>query len=175
MTRSSAYVPLTPDGRVLLQHRDGGAPRYPNCWALFGGARKDGETAEQCLVREVREELGRDPEPFELVGEVTCELTGRKVDVFAAALVNQDLEALRAGQTEGDTLDLFPVADVLARKLVMPEHCREAVQLVGNWCKVAGRLSLDRVLYGFSAHEVKGVEVERVEPTALLYKRVGQQ
>jgi 8-oxo-dGTP pyrophosphatase MutT (NUDIX family) len=135
VNHSSAYVPLTPDGRVLLQHRDGGAPRYPNCWALFGGARKDGETAEQCLVREVREELGCDPAPYELVGEVTCEMTGRKVDVFAAALVNPELEALRAAQTEGDTLDLWPISDVIVGAITMPVHCREAVAMVSHWVR----------------------------------------
>ena len=55
-----------PDGRVLLIRRPDHARTDPGLWDLPGGKMDDGETLEQVLVREVREETGLDV----AVGEV---------------------------------------------------------------------------------------------------------
>jgi 8-oxo-dGTP diphosphatase len=39
---------------------------YPNTWDVPGGHVEEGETAAQCIVREMREEMGLDLEGFEL-------------------------------------------------------------------------------------------------------------
>lgn len=44
--------------RVLLQKRDTNAPVNPNLWAFFGGVGEKGEAPEDCVVRELQEELG---------------------------------------------------------------------------------------------------------------------
>lgn len=44
--------------RVLLCHRAPDRSWYPDAWDLPGGHVEDGETPEQALVRELREELG---------------------------------------------------------------------------------------------------------------------
>ena len=46
------------NNKYLIQLRDNKKNiLYPNHWALFGGRFKKNETAQECLIREIREEL----------------------------------------------------------------------------------------------------------------------
>ena len=49
---------LVEGDRVLLAHRHPRREHYPDCWDVVGGHIEAGETPEQALVRECREELG---------------------------------------------------------------------------------------------------------------------
>lgn len=53
-----AVAVLVRDDRVLLGHRHPQRLYYPDCWDAVGGHIEAGETPEQALVRECREELG---------------------------------------------------------------------------------------------------------------------
>lgn len=55
-------------GRVLLVRRAPARRFYPDMWDLFGGHVEAGESAEDALRREAREELGVDVGSFELLG-----------------------------------------------------------------------------------------------------------
>ncbi|MBI4550664.1 MAG: NUDIX domain-containing protein [Candidatus Latescibacteria bacterium] len=57
---------VNPDGEILVHHRDND-PRilFPDQWSIIGGHVEDGETPEQALIREVREEIGHDLTQFE--------------------------------------------------------------------------------------------------------------
>jgi mutator protein MutT len=60
---ATAAVVFDEAGRLLLQRRtDNGL------WALPGGTMEIGETADQCIVREVQEETGYEVEVVRLVG-----------------------------------------------------------------------------------------------------------
>lgn len=53
---NAASVAIVRDGRVLIIKR-AYAP-YQNLWTFPGGSMEPGESAEQCAIREVEEELG---------------------------------------------------------------------------------------------------------------------
>src|SRR5689334_14488997 len=52
------------DGKILLIHRKKKGDEY---WVLVGGGVEIGETVEQALVREVREETGLEVKTFDLL------------------------------------------------------------------------------------------------------------
>ncbi len=61
---NAASVALVRNGKVLLIKR--ALPPYQHLWTFPGGRLEPGETIEQCVIREVKEELGlavRNPQP----------------------------------------------------------------------------------------------------------------
>ena len=54
--------------RILLGKRAAGRPFYPDLWDLPGGHCEPGETPEQTLVRELREEIGVTPTAWRPLG-----------------------------------------------------------------------------------------------------------
>jgi 8-oxo-dGTP pyrophosphatase MutT (NUDIX family) len=82
--RAAMLLIVTEDGGLLMHHRDDkpGIPN-PDCWAGFGGAVEDGETVQEAVRREVREETGlRIADPIFLTETVDHEGDGRAVSLF---------------------------------------------------------------------------------------------
>jgi 8-oxo-dGTP diphosphatase len=72
-------------GRLLAAQRAAPA-RYAGLWEFPGGKVEAGESPEQALVRECREELGIDVAVGGLVGEVTIDVGA--LQVYRASIVN---------------------------------------------------------------------------------------
>ena len=54
-------------GKILLGLRAPDSETYPNLWDVFGGHVEGGETIEEALVRELREELEITPTVFQFL------------------------------------------------------------------------------------------------------------
>ena len=85
---------------------------YPNMWDVPGGHVDDGETPEQCIVREMKEEMDLDLKDFELFSVI--EFTDRVEYTFwkRANLVIQSITL-----HEGQKLKWFTESEVRNTKL----------------------------------------------------------
>ncbi len=120
-TRRVAIFVLRDENRkILLQHRDAGAPTLPNYWAFFGGGIEKGETPEQAVKREAKEELQIELKPtfFKKYSYEPDELVKKLVelDMFIAPL-EWSVEQLKKQQLEGDDLGLFNFEDTKKLKI----------------------------------------------------------
>lgn len=88
-------------GRLLFEKRPVEARLAAGRLTCFGGRRESGETPEQCLRRELREELDWEPREFQdrvelwIAGELMAWFFGARLDVDIAQLrVHQGHEAV---------------------------------------------------------------------------------
>lgn len=55
---------------ILLQQRDNRPVNYPLCWTLFGGGVEEGETVQEAVERELKEEIGLEKDKILSIREV---------------------------------------------------------------------------------------------------------
>ena len=105
------------EGRLLITQRPAES-HLGGLWEFPGGKREAGETFEQCLVRELREELGIEVAVQELFDEITHDYAEKSVHLkfFICHLLAGEPQPLGcaavkwAGQAELAEHD-FPAAD----------------------------------------------------------------
>ena len=112
------------NGCYLMQQRDDvQGIFYPGYWGLFGGAMERGESAEEALVREVREELAfevRSPRYFTKV-VFDFEFAGLgKLDrfFFEVDMALSTLPDLKLG--EGRAFNVFSADQIMAEPRIVP-------------------------------------------------------
>jgi 8-oxo-dGTP pyrophosphatase MutT (NUDIX family) len=109
-------------GEILLQLRDDKPGlEYPNCWGTFGGQIEEGETPQEALIREIKEELDYDMENPELYRVYSFD--GYDIYMFSTIDKKTTLddfivqEGQRAGFFLGKRRQKFPVP-LTAEKLL---------------------------------------------------------
>ena len=110
---SSNIILMNSEKRVLLYLRDDKPTLlYPNMWALPGGYVEEGETPEQCILREIEEELGVK------LGEVILFIAAQRsygIEHTFWARVNVHLEDLVL--TEGQAIRWFTFDEIKKTEL----------------------------------------------------------
>ena len=122
-----AVAALIRDGRVLMAHRSPGRRWYPDCWDLVGGHIEAGESAEQAVVRECREELGvriLDPRPVRMA----CTDPGLEKHAFVVR--RWEGEPVNAAPDEHDQLAWCAASELAALELADPASLPDIVRLV---------------------------------------------
>ena len=97
---------LMEDGKILLIKR--AAEPFKGQWATPGGRIEDGESAEDCLKREMKEETGLEVEPIKLTGIYSDPDRDPRGVIAAAYLVKRVGGELKAGDDAGETA-WFPI------------------------------------------------------------------
>jgi mutator protein MutT len=105
------------DGKLLITQRHAKS-HLGGLWEFPGGKRKVGETFEQCLVREIREELGAEISVGELFEEILHDYPEKSVRLkfFTCKLVLGEPQPLDCAAlkwvTKAELADFeFPTAD----------------------------------------------------------------
>jgi 8-oxo-dGTP diphosphatase len=112
-----AAMLLIVTGKGLLLHLRDDKPgiAHPGCWAGFGGAVEEGETTEEALRREVREETGLEISGAAfLTAETDHEGDGREVSLF---YVTGDYRPEDIELHEGAGVGVHSLADLPRLKL----------------------------------------------------------
>ena len=112
--RVAALIPVNSLGEVLLMQRDEKPGlTFPGHWNLVGGGVEPGETVEEALVRETREEIGIALPSYQHFRRFRWR--DYEVNVFYSRL-DQPLETLILG--EGQALSFFTCEEARKLKLV---------------------------------------------------------
>ncbi|MBI2550017.1 NUDIX hydrolase [Candidatus Woesearchaeota archaeon] len=114
----AVFILFDRSGKVLLQHKAKDSKVLPDQWAFFGGGIDKGETPEQAVRREAKEELG--------ISLKNIDFLGRYVAPFEVGLWEQfvfigdlphPLKKLKLQQTEGQGMGLFAREELEGLKL----------------------------------------------------------
>ena len=97
-------------GQVLLVRRSPQRRRYPDVWDLFGGHVEAGESLEEALRREAREELGVEIESSHPLGTVHDPVEPAEIVVFAVVAWNG--EPVNAAPDEHSDIGWFSLGEL---------------------------------------------------------------
>lgn len=137
MDRVIAVGLLCGQGRLLLGKRSARRTAYPGVWDLPGGHVEAGETAEQALVRELREELGVTPTAWREWAVLRAPAMGdeatRMLRVHLFLVSQWDGEPRNLLPDEHDAVAWFTADDAAKLTLAHAEYpmlFRQAVEVV---------------------------------------------
>jgi len=112
--------------RILITRRPPGT-YMEGYWEFPGGKREPGETLEQCVKRELREELGLEVEVLEYLSRVSHEYEDRVIElhVFRCRILKGDAEAKESQEicwADAEDLDTYlfaPPDKEIVKKIVL--------------------------------------------------------
>lgn len=108
MKKIAAIILENNNKEILLYLRDN-KPNipFPNHWDLFGGYIEDGETPEEALVREVKEELDYDLKEYKFFKKYDCNEGDAHPNVKFVYIGKVDKQIEELTLQEGERLQFF--------------------------------------------------------------------
>ncbi len=106
--------------RILLQDREG-ISRFGEEWGFFGGKIEDGETKEQSLVRETKEELDFDLQNYEYIGKVKIYHHDHMSERFLF-ISSLDDNFSKFKLKEGKDMKIFTIKEARKLKMVVGDN-----------------------------------------------------
>lgn len=97
---------------ILLNLRDVDHPENPNVWALPGGGVDPGESEEEALVREVKEEINYNLKEYKKLKEIFLD-AGKRVFYFGK--IDVEISELKVG--EGQEIKFFTYEETKKLKI----------------------------------------------------------
>jgi 8-oxo-dGTP diphosphatase len=119
VTVEIALAALVRDGQLLLGHRHPARRWYPDCWDLIGGHVEVGESPEQAVRRECREEIAVDVSQLQPVDVALSNPTLVPHAFLVTAWVGQPVNA---APDEHDDLGWFSARDLPGLHLADPRY-----------------------------------------------------
>lgn len=101
--------------RILLQDRRS-ISKMGEEWGYFGGQIEEGETPEQAVVRETKEELRYDLKEYRYAGRYTDVISDLTIDRYVFVAPLKDISQLT--QVEGEKMQFFSLEEALRLKMV---------------------------------------------------------
>lgn len=121
------------NGRIVLILRKG--VTYYNFWALPGGTVDEGETIEEALIREMKEETGVDVEPKEILGIFSDPDRDPRGRVISTVFICNYKGNLEAGSDAGSIISCT-VEEALKKNLAFDHNY--ILQCYQQWLKQKG-------------------------------------
>lgn len=120
--RPVVSVVITSERGVVLCERQ---PDDPPPYALPGGEWEDGETREECGVREVAEETGLTVRITGLIGERVHPKTQRRMHYLAAEPVDSELDVKNGDEDEHVSVGWYSLGEATERMVGLYEPVAE--------------------------------------------------
>ena len=108
---------INKEKKFLLNLRDRDHHENPHYWSLIGGGIDEGETPNEAIVRETKEEISYDLKDFEKIYEEDIPNVGKRI--FYLAKIDVPISELVLG--EGEDLKYFTYEEIKDLK-VNPLH-----------------------------------------------------
>ena len=127
MTRTAGAF-ITHNKKILLLHRDN-IPTIsnPNMWETIGGIVEDGETFDEGVKREIKEETNLEPKNLKFLGKMS--LADQETCRYVVRLEDSELKDIKLGN-EGQELRFFSFEELDA--LPVGENTRHYLSKFSN-------------------------------------------
>ncbi|HET7305827.1 MAG TPA: NUDIX domain-containing protein [Segeticoccus sp.] len=114
-----AIAALVRDGSVLLAHRQPARRWYPDCWDLVGGHVERGESPQDAVLRECREEVAVDVSQLR---PVKVRIDDPNLRAHAFLVTGWTGEPTNAAPEEHDALSWFSSDQIAGLRLAHPSY-----------------------------------------------------